>query len=600
MLGGRISCDLEEFEEEEGMSVLLAALASLRMLGGKIAGFDLEEFGQHKLKRDSSVDRISGRVDKDIYYWEPKSLRIRAINWWHVFLAEYLTYVYNTAIAGAVLLILSQIWYGHFDLSRFRVLLGDPIVLEVICLVAVVMAYMSHWKPAVYCMENVVYTPPQEWQVSQKDLVDIISNLGCFSPDSLEFQKRILDSSGTGESTHWPPGILTMKDSAGVLDAGIASARDEAKEVIFTLVRDVLQRTGVRPTAIDILIINCSLFCPTPSLCALVCNEFCLRQDVRTYNLGGMGCSANVISVDLAKQLLQNQPGARALVISTENITQNMYKGNEKGMLLQNTLFRCGGCALLLSSRRVDALRAKYKLLYTFRCQLSDNDSYKCVYQEEDAEGNCGVSLSKDIVKVAGRAMRQNFVMLGPYVLPIREQAAVVFNQLAVRFVSLARRRHWPIVEHWEIPKGYTPDFGKSIDHFCIHAGGRAVIEGVKKNLGLSDRQVAPSVQTLYDWGNTSSSSIWYEMDWVERWAGLRRGERILQIAFGSGFKCNSAVWVALRVDVTKRRRPLKQDAAASPGASPGASLGAGSPEPPPQAAPNGASGAHVASKKVK
>ena len=27
----------------------------------------------------------------------------------------------------------------------------------------------------------------------------------------------------------------------------------------------------------------------------------------------------------------------------------------------------------------------------------------------------------------------------------------------------------------------------------------------------------------------------------------LRRGDRIWQIAFGSGFKCNSAVWQALR-----------------------------------------------------
>ena len=27
----------------------------------------------------------------------------------------------------------------------------------------------------------------------------------------------------------------------------------------------------------------------------------------------------------------------------------------------------------------------------------------------------------------------------------------------------------------------------------------------------------------------------------------LRRGDRIWQIAFGSGFKCNSAVWVSMR-----------------------------------------------------
>merc|ERR1719215_2429183 len=263
----------------------------------------------------------------------------------------------------------------------------------------------------------------------------------CFSDSSIDFQQRLLSNSGTGESTHWPPGILMSRDGETKAQCDMPAAREEAKVVVFSLVRDILQRTKVHPKAIDFLIINCSLFCPTPSLCALVCNEFCLRQDVRSYNLGGMGCSANVISVDLAKQLLENQPGSRALVISTENITQNLYKGNEKSMLLQNTLFRCGGCALLLSSRRTDGLRSKYKLLYTFRAQLSDDNSYNCVFQKEDETGNSGVSLSKDIVNVAGKAMRQNFIQLAPYVLPIREQARVVANQIHTCLVGVAKKK---------------------------------------------------------------------------------------------------------------------------------------------------------------
>merc|ERR1712014_505122 len=66
------------------------------------------------------------------------------------------------------------------------------------------------------------------------------------------------------------------------------------------------------------------------------------------------------------------------------------------------------------------------------------------------------------------------------------------------------------------------------------------------------------SKKTLEDWGNTSSSSIWYEAEWVERFGNLQVGQRLLQISFGSGFKCNSAVWRALRVDTTKRGVPIK------------------------------------------
>jgi 3-ketoacyl-CoA synthase len=92
----------------------------------------------------------------------------------------------------------------------------------------------------------------------------------------------------------------------------------------------------------------------------------------------------------------------------------------------------------------------------------------------------------------------------------------------------------------------YIPDFKRGIDHFCIHAGGRGVIDGIEKNLSLTPAHVAPSRYALYTYGNTSSSSIWYEMDYVRTRSSLRRGERVLQVAFGSGFKCNSAVWLCI------------------------------------------------------
>ena len=59
---------------------------------------------------------------------------------------------------------------------------------------------------------------------------------------------------------------------------------------------------------IDGLIVNCSAFNPTPSLSAAVVNHFKMRQDIRTYNLSGMGCAASVIGIDLAMELLAVSP----------------------------------------------------------------------------------------------------------------------------------------------------------------------------------------------------------------------------------------------------------------------------------------------------
>jgi len=111
------------------------------------------------------------------------------------------------------------------------------------------------------------------------------------------------------------------------------------------------------------------------------------------------------------------------MIVSTENITLNGYYGNKRSMLVTNCLFRIGAAAILLSNRRSDRRRAKYVLTDLIRTHKGANDeSYTCVAQEEDDEGNIGVSLSKDLMTVAGEALRANITALGPRVLPVSEQ----------------------------------------------------------------------------------------------------------------------------------------------------------------------------------
>lgn len=46
------------------------------------------------------------------------------------------------------------------------------------------------------------------------------------------------------------------------------NARLEAEMVMFGAVRDALDKCGLQPSQIGILVVNCALFNPTPSLAA--------------------------------------------------------------------------------------------------------------------------------------------------------------------------------------------------------------------------------------------------------------------------------------------------------------------------------------------
>jgi 3-ketoacyl-CoA synthase len=417
-----------------------------------------------------------------------------------------------------------------------------------------VCAWLIRRDNPIYLLSFATFKAPDSWKCSHEDIVEMMRCQGCFTEESLQFMERILARSGTGQATAWPPGITQCLKTKEKADRSMDASREEAETVLFDICGEAMRKANVKPKEIDILVINCSLFSPTPSLCAMVASHFGMRSDIATYNLSGMGCSASLISIDLAKKLLQHGKGGKALVVSTEIITPNLYHGNDRGFLIQNTLFRCGGAAMVLSNSWLDGRRAWYKLLHTVRVQGTGPESYNCVYETEDDDGERGVRLSKDIVKVAGKCMEKNMTMLGPLVLPLTEQAKVVVS-IATRFLLKATGRTLKSYGRDDLAlklpnvRPYVPDFKRGIDHFCIHAGGRAVIDGIEKNMKLEEFHTEPSRMALMNYGNTSSSSIWYELEYIhehQRSNPIKKGDRIMQVAFGSGFKCTSGVWLKL------------------------------------------------------
>ncbi|KAJ0704745.1 putative FAE1/Type III polyketide synthase-like protein [Helianthus annuus] len=264
-----------------------------------------------------------------------------------------------------------------------------------------------------------------------------------------------------------------------------------------------------------------------------------------------MGCSAGLVAIGLAKRLLQVHHNTYALIVSTESITENMYRGKDRSKLLVNCLFRVGGAAILLSNRHSDHYTSKYQLLHAVHNNSSSSDqSYNSILREEDNAGITGVNINKDLLTTAISTIKPNITTIGHLILPMKQKLLYTINYIVRKLIPALHIQP------------YIPTFNMAVEHFIPHVGGKPVLDELQKSLGFSDVDMEASRMTLYRYGNTSSSSIWYGLAYVEAKGRVKKGNRVWQIAFGSGFKCSSIIWRAMKTVDFDDKNPWTEEIA--------------------------------------
>ncbi|KAK9748716.1 hypothetical protein RND81_02G075300 [Saponaria officinalis] len=405
-----------------------------------------------------------------------------------------------------------------------------PFVFVFVC------AYLIHYiflrSYPIFLLEYSCYKPPS----SRKSNIDFdeyfVRKTRRFEEKSIDFMRSIYLKSGLGDETYIPPFVFQGYD-----EAPLDSVMLEAREGMFSAVDSLFLKAEIHPRDINIVIVTCGGFSPAPSLSSLLVNRYKMDPGVRTFNLGGMGCGSGVLSIDMAAHMLRatGRKVQNALIVITENISLNWYLGNNRPMLVTNVLFRVGCAAAIITNDPARAKFAKFQLLDSLRTHHgSDDSSYKAAIQEEDEEGKTGISLTKDLIRVAGQNLRAHLTLLAPRVLPL--------SQLIRYAKSVAKS-----ILTQDESKSNVPDFTAAFDHICIHTGGKAVIEAIGKGLRLSDSVTEPARMTLHRFGNTSSSLVFYELAYFEAKRRIKKGDKVWMLAFGTGFKVGSLVWKALR-----------------------------------------------------
>lgn len=385
-------------------------------------------------------------------------------------------------------------------------------------------------------MDYECYKPKDNRKLSTKFCGEVIRRNKNLGLPEYKFLLKAIVSSGIGEETYAPRMLFDGREESPTHDDAICEMEEFYQESIDRL----LVRAGLSPKEIDVLVLNVSMLSSTPSLTSRIINHYKMREDVKTYNLTGMGCSASLISINIVQNIFKAQKNKYALVVTSESLSPNWYAGNDRSMILANCLFRSGGCVILLTNK----VHVQHRCMFKLRCLVrthhgAKDEAYGCCMQTEDDKGRTGFHLGKNLPKAATRAFVDNIKELTPKILPVTE----LVRFLVVSFLYKMKKRSGKD----EVGPRPVINLKRGVDHFCLHTGGKAVIDGIEQSLNLSKYDLEPARMTLHRFGNTSASSLWYVLGYMEAKKRLKRGDNIFMISFGAGFKCNSCLWEVIR-----------------------------------------------------
>lgn len=223
-----------------------------------------------------------------------------------------------------------------------------------------------------------------------------------------------------------------------------------------------------------------------------------LPPDISRTSVNFMGCYAAIHAMKLADAFCRTDQKSNVLIVCTELCTLHFQKEPGVDNITSSMLFGDGAAAVLISND------PSYPGL-----------NINSFYSHVASSGN------KDM---AWELSSTGFKMtLSSYVtdLVANSFSGLVNNALAAAKCSREEITHW-----------------------CIHPGGKRILEAVHDSLGFTNGQLDSCYRVLKDFGNMSSPTVLFVLkDLVEK--KIRRQEKTFVAAFGPGLTMETLILTA-------------------------------------------------------
>lgn len=226
-----------------------------------------------------------------------------------------------------------------------------------------------------------------------------------------------------------------------------------------------------------------------------------LSPATQRYHLGFMGCYASIPSLKMAKQFVDADPNALVLMVSCELSTLHLQNDLSLDNLIAGSVFADGAAGVLVGAK--PPARKGYEMQY-----FTSDIAY-------EGEGDMAWTIGNFGFKLRLSSYVPNII--GGNIEKIME----------------------PLFTSLNITKNDTTTW-------AVHPGGRAILDKVEDSLQLRSEQIQASRSVLANYGNMSSATILFVLDYVRR-SGIDSGSKVLPIAFGPGLTIETGLFRYLK-----------------------------------------------------
>ncbi|MEP3389190.1 MAG: type III polyketide synthase [Reichenbachiella sp.] len=274
--------------------------------------------------------------------------------------------------------------------------------------------------------------------------------------------------------------------------------RQEALPLAISAITDCLGNNHQLSEFTHLITVSCTGMY-APGLDVDLIKALNLATDIRRNSLNFMGCYAAMNAINLSKEICDNSPEAKVLIVSVELCSLHLQKEQTEDNLLAHSLFADGAAAVVVSG------------------QLQKDES---ALEVMHSASQLFISGQNDMAWQIGDF---GFEMaLTSYVPKIIEGGIKKLTS------DLLSKNNLVLAD---------------IDAYAIHPGGKKILEAIENQLGITKTQNHAAYEILKNHGNMSSPTVLFVLNQV--WSQLKSesNKKILSFAFGPGLTLESLLF---------------------------------------------------------